>query len=154
MNYNVNYRKLAMMLTPIRMRKAALMSFLYVAVAPVMTLARKFDQYRQDTDYRLAHNGQTCYLRAMLNDYFDPQQRRITIEEVPELAGSTLYMRHTERFLFPRMMLVRRGYGGANGFDFVVSVPAALRGSIDEARMRSLVNLYKLVAKRYTITYK
>ena len=127
------------MLTPIRMRKATLMSFLYVAVAPVMTLARKFDQYRQDTDYRLAPNGQTCYLRAMLNDYFDPQQRRITIEEVPELAGSTLYMRHTERFLFPRMMLVRRGYGGAHGFDFLGTVFAAVGGRNDEARKGSLV---------------
>lgn len=161
MLYDLNYKKLALLLLPVKLRRARLATFLYTCILPVQRLARTFGTFRDGTDYRLTHNGQVCHLRAVLNDQFDLQERRIYIGEVDELPPNTLYLRRMARFLHTRpraagqpLMVNRRGYDRSNLYDFAVVLPAALHGTVDESRLRAVVNLYKLASKRFLTVYK
>lgn len=159
-HYKIDFKYLALALTPTVLRNQLHMAFQLVMVAPISRLARLFDTYRTDTNYRLQHNGQVCYLRAVLNDVFDPNLRRIRIDDLAPQQELVVWKRDQNK---PIMLSLRaedkpiivskRGFGGANGFDFVVICPSALRGTIDEARMCALIDQYKLASKRYTITY-
>lgn len=101
-----------------------------------------------------------CYLRAALNDTFDPELRRITITDTAQNVGVMLvFQRDEERTIFVPLrnsgtvlLVNRRGFGGASGYDFVVNIPLALRG-LDEARLTAVVNTYKLASKRFAISY-
>ena len=130
-------------------------------MSPLQYLHTRFILWKRESDYRLEHNGQVCYLRALLNDKFDPIDRRITITETVENVGFiTLHKRKEDaEVLVPRrgsgriLILNRRGYGGVSGCDFWVSVPYALMGKIDETRLAAVVSTYKLASKRWTINY-
>ena len=158
--YDIDYKKLALNITPIKLRNQLYMAFQYLVVSPISRLAKMFDTYRTDTNYRLHHNGQVCYLRAVLNDLFDSTLRRIQIEDLAPQRELVIWKRDQnkpimilERSSGNAIIVSKRGFGGADGYDFVVICPLALRGVIDETRMRAVLDQYKLASKRYTITY-
>lgn len=158
--YNVNVRKLALLLLPTFLRRPLLVALTCAAVSPLGYIHNLFAKFRGATSYTLTHNGQACYLRAVLNDYFDEGLRRITVTDPASSAGLLLiYHRQTDReVLVPirssdRTMLISgRGFGGASSIDFVVNIPIELRG-LDEVRLKAVVNTYKLVSKRFAISY-
>lgn len=159
--YDVNFKRLALLLLPTFWRRPLLAALAYAAVSPLQYLHTRFMIWRRDTDYRLTHNGQVCYLRGLLNDLFDPIDRRITItDEVSNVGNIVLYKREEHRAIrLParssgRMVVLnRRGYGGVSGFDFWVSIPIALLNEIDTDRVRAVVDAYKLASKRYQINF-
>ena len=159
--YIVNFKKLALMFLPPAFRKPWITAILYSALNPLNDIYVRFKSFRRDTNYRLTHNGQTCYLEALLNDMFDRSDRRIYItEDVSELEDSTLHMRSKKQALHIPLRksgkahtINRRGFGGINGYDFWVCVPAALRSQIDVARLTAIVNTYKLASKRFSINF-
>ena len=85
--YEVNIKRFALLLLPTFWRKPLLATLAYAMVSPLGYLHTRFVLFRRDTVYRLTHNGQVCYLRAVLNDQFDPIERRITITEEAASAG-------------------------------------------------------------------
>ncbi|MDR3287051.1 MAG: hypothetical protein LBT27_06385 [Prevotellaceae bacterium] len=157
MKYVVEYKKLVLQLLPTFLRKPFVCAFMYSTVQPVMSVKFAFDDYRTATNYRLNHNGQVCYLRAVLNDYFDPILRRITIGDAENnLETMIIYLRETENFkIVPKrpsaLILNKRGFGGVNSFDFTINVPAELMQEND--RITAITNIYKLASKRYSIKY-
>ena len=90
--YEVNIKRFALLLVPTFWRRPILATLAYAMVSPLGYLHTRFVLFRRDTVYRLTHNGQVCYLRAVLNDQFDPIERRITITE--EAAGAGVLMLH------------------------------------------------------------
>lgn len=153
-HYGIDFKYLALALTPSVLRNYLQMAFQSLLISPVSRLARLFEIYRGDTNYRIRHNGQVCYLRAVLNDMFDPTLRRITIEDLDPMSELVIWQRKENRpVMLGQIRINRRGFG-VNGYDFVVICPIALRSAIDENRMRTILNQYKLASKRYTITYK
>lgn len=160
--YDVNFKRLALLLLPTFWRKPLLATILYAVVSPLSYLHTRFILFRQDSNYRLTHNGQVCYLRAVLNDTFDPIARRVTITETNDNIGNiTLYHRSEDKSkILPQrnsgkvMIINRRGFGGINGFDFWINLPFALYGTIDITRAKAIVNTYKLASKRFSINYK
>lgn len=152
--YDINFNRLALAIVPLKLRQPLLMNFLYVLLTGVRKASAVFNTYRDDTDYRLTHNGQVCYLRAVLNDRFDLSQRRITIEDVAEGEGTILYRRELSRFLMTPVIINKRAFTGSDSVDFAVVVPVALRGAFVEEQMRALIDTYKLASKRYTIIYR
>lgn len=160
--YNLNYKRLVLLLLPTYWRRPTIASILFSAVTPVSYLHLLFLNFRKATNYRLSHNGQVCYLRAVLNDAFDPTQRRITLSDV---AGThepfLLYWRseNNAKRIYRRdqskeMILNRRGFGGTDSFDFVINIPNELNLSADDiTRLKALTDTYKLVSKRYQIIY-
>ena len=118
--YEVNIKRFALLLLPTFWRKPLLATLAYAMVSPLGYLHTRFVLFRRDTVYRLTHNGQVCYLRAVLNDQFDPIQRRITLTEAAARAGVfRLHKREAEQafLLTPR----------ATGSEFIIH-PRGLRG--------------------------
>lgn len=158
--YDVNFKRLALLLLPTFLRRPLMASLTYAAVTPLNYIHTRFLEFRKDAAYRLNHNGQVCYLRAVLNDTFDPELRRITVTDTAQNVGILLVFRRDEdrAILVPRrnsesvVLVNRRGFGGVSGYDFVVNIPLALRG-IDDARLTAVVNTYKLASKRFAISY-
>jgi hypothetical protein len=130
-------------------------------MSPLAYLHTRFTLFRRETNYRLTHNGQVCYLRAVLNGNFDPIERRITITDMAAgNEGLRLYMREMEqeKLLYGRelnrpLIVNRRGFGGVSGFDFWVNIPYLLYKEVDVTRLKAIVNTYKLASKRYEINY-
>lgn len=158
--YDISYQRLALALIPLTLRRSTLMGFVYVLLSPVIYCASLFERFRNDTTYRITHNGQVCYLTALINDRFDPTLRRITITDTEPFRGNILYLRKENDFLMtPRrtgvaVTLNRRAFSGSDSVDFAVVVPAALQGSFSAAQMQALINTYKLASKRYIILFQ
>lgn len=158
--YDINFKRLALLLLPTFLRRPLMASLTYAIITPLNYIHTRFLQFRKDAAYRLNHNGQVCHLRAVLNDTFDPEQRRITVTDTAQNVGVMfVFRRNVDRpLLVPRretgavMLVNRRGFGGASGYDFVVNIPLALR-SIDDTRLTAVVNTYKLASKRFAISY-
>lgn len=159
--YNVDFRKLGLLLLPTFLRQPILSAIVNAMVSPIGYLHTSLTTFRNESNYRLTHNGQVCYLRAVLNDMFDPLARRITIGDIPgDVDGFTLYQRSVGRAKsIPRRdperltVINRRGFGGANRCDFEIMIPAVLQANIPASRINAVVNTYKLATKRFLITY-
>ena len=85
--YDVKFKRLALLLLPTFLRRPLIAAVAYASGIPVQYLYVRFIRWKQDTDYRLNNNGQVCYLRAVLNDMFDPGLRRITISDTVDNIG-------------------------------------------------------------------
>lgn len=159
--YNVSYNRLAELLLPTYLRGARLLGVVCAMVAPIGRLHGELMVFRQDTAYRVGHNGQVCYLRAMLNDKFDPVDRGITITEDGDDVGMGMVLH--ERAVAVHQLLpwridgslemFRRGFNGTSRVGFWVNIPERLRGIVDEGAVRAIVNAFKLASIRYDITY-
>lgn len=160
-NYDVNIKRLALLMLPTFMRKKGIASLTYSSVSGLAYVNKLFSEFRNEVEYELTHNFQTCYLRALLNDYYDQLDRRITITEEQARYGSAfIYNRSvndnepvTMRGVGEGMLINRRGFSGINSLDFWINIPGELRGEIDEARLRAIVNRFKLASKRFGINY-
>jgi len=175
--FNIDFKRLVLLLLPTFLRKATLYSLLKSSVQPIVSVYDNFIRNRTENLYKLRITPQVCYLRKMLNDRFDVDLRAIYITDgnpsnwiiaypqakfnsadgkVPlwasmanEIAGKKLIFT-TDLGI---RMAPRQGDIGASGIDFNVMVPLRLRGIADEKRIISLVNYYKLASKRYAISY-
>ncbi len=160
--YDIDYKRLATLLLPMRLRSGTLNAMLSSVSRPLGELRQELVSYRADKDYRLGHNGQVCYLRALINDKLDAELRRIIIAE-PDNSESSIIMLHKRATLLYRripqrvtsstLRIFRRGLSGAGQIGFWVKVPHELRGSINEQVIHALVSNYKLASVRYGITY-
>nr|WP_314801619.1 hypothetical protein [uncultured Capnocytophaga sp.] len=148
--YNLNIDKLLVLLTPTFLRKRKLVAWLRTLAMPLNKLLDDFKVHRERDLYNLTHNSQVCYLRKALNDEFDPQLRRIKIEDGTRNIRRYIYQRNVNRPLYlGRMFLYLRGNYIDGGVDFVVVLPRGLE--YDKYRLEALVNFYKLAGKRWTI---
>ena len=77
--FNINIAKLAIQLLPMCLRGNRMKGFVKACAEPLKYVGDAFEDYREGSDYRLTHNSQVCYLKAVLNDKFDPLLRGITI---------------------------------------------------------------------------
>lgn len=165
--YNIDYKKLALMLLPTIYRKPTVAVLAQSLVGGVEAVYKEFMRWRKEKDYRLWHNGQTCYLRAVLNDEFDPTARGITVTDGKngDPVELVVWKRSEGRPKIMRMagtgnglMLNRRGFG-SRGYDFWVNVPIRVRPSSASARklfelaLDAKVNDYKLASKRWALNY-
>lgn len=160
--YRVDFKRLSLMLLPVGMRRPRFAAVAKAIVMPLSALHISFMNFRADSIYRLTHNGQVCHLEAVLNDMFDPTSRRIMIDdpETGDQRNVTFYTRDQNRaIVFPNrsngsaVIFNRRGFGGINDIDFLVKVPSKLADSLDTDRMRTIINMYKLASKRYSIIF-
>ena len=160
--YEVNFKRFALLMLPTFWRRPILATIAYAMVSPFSYLHTRFVLFSRESVYRLTHNGQVCYLRAVLNDQFDPIERRITVTEDAEGMGDLILYKRDEykHHLLPARetgratIINRRGFGGVNGFDFWVNIPMALYETVDVTRLKATVGTYKLASKRFSINYK
>lgn len=160
--FAVNMKRLALLLLPTFWRRPLIGGLIYAGVTPLGRQLGELRNYRKETGYRLNHSGQVCKLRGVLNDEFDPELRRIRIENSESTGGNSgelVWQRSKERWLMiPRRgegaaVVHREGFAGTGGYDFWISVPAELMNTETETRLRALTDIYKLASKRYAINY-
>lgn len=160
--YDINLRKWVLLMLPTFHRRPLLSAIVFALIAPLRYIYAKFMTLRNDNIYRLEHNGQVCHLRAVVNDMFDAGRRRITITDYENnpVDGKTIFKREidpktiiAQREKMTPLTINRRGFVGVSGCDFVVNIPMELQESINEPRLRAVINIYKLVSKRYLINY-
>lgn len=151
--YNININKLTALLTPTFLRKERHLAWLRALHYPLNGLADRFNFNRNENLYNLAHNGQVCYLRKVLNDRFDVSQRRIEIADGNRYKRPYIYTDGERKPKFLGTMYLRDDADyGDTGLDFLVLVPSDLKYNSYE--MRALVDFYKLASKRYKIQIK
>lgn len=159
--YELNLKRLALLLLPTFWRRPLFAAVAFAAVAPLQALYVRFIRWKADTDYRLRYNGQVCHLEAILNERFDSGGRRITVtDEQAGVRRLAFRLRDAGQSLLvpvrgaqPALILNRRGYGGVNGYDFWVNMPLELHEKIDAEQVRAVVNSYKLASKRFSINF-
>lgn len=156
--YDVDFKCLVLSLLPPKLRRPAIGAYCYCIITPICKLYDRFIAYRKDVYFRLYHNGQICYLRALLNDMLDTEQRRIEVYDPDtDPQYTTIYLREMSLPLLLSLRAVspkivnRRAVLYKNGYDFWVIAPAIIKA--EEKRLVSLVNNYKIASKRWMVDY-
>lgn len=149
--YNLDVNILATQLLPTFLRKTKMVAYIKSLVAPIDAIYYKWSVWRKKNLYKLAHTGQVCYLRKVLNDAFDVSQRRITIGNGSRFERDYIYTNaeQTPKFLGTMYLHENSDYSDT-GVDFIVYVPEELLDT-NNYRMKALIDFYKEGVKRYKI---
>lgn len=157
--YNVDWQKLALMLTPMHLRKPRFTALLLACVSGVQYVYTKFIGFKFNVEYDLTITPQVCFLEKLLNDYFDYDLRRIFIRDPYTRPPLVLYKK-SENI---ELVLKKKSEAGQvvlyAGFDqhistddFLIVLPTGL--TADFAAMAALVKKYCLPAKNFSIIYE
>ena len=150
-----NFYRLAVLLLPVRLRLPRMIAFCKVLVTQLYTVQRLFLEYKEDTLYKMNHNGQVCFLQGALNDAFDRTLRRIVVTDQERTDFLVIYQRsEMKEVRLGCVEVYPRGTAMSDQIDFVIKVPEELRSVDNEARLKAIVNYYKLAGKQYTINYE
>lgn len=150
-----NFYRIAVSLLPVKLRRERMIAFCKLLVTPLYTVQRLFLEYREDILYKINHNGQVCYLQAVLNDTFDMTQRRIRVTDQERYDFLILYRRAEMKDVrLGQVKIYARNTAMADQLDFVIKLPVALKEKKLENRLKAVVNYYKLAGKQYTISYE
>ncbi len=149
--YNVNFKNLVILLLPTFLRKQKTVAYLRALVKPIATIHNKWLQKRIEDWYKLENTGQVCYLRFVLNDKLDFENRRIYIDEGNSFPRKYIYTRSENRpvFLGTNYIYQKAEFIGT-GADFIVYVPLEILNS-KLFELHDLIQFYKLASKRYQI---
>ena len=152
--YNVDVRKLAVQILPTFLRGQVMQTYVRALVKPIDDIHYQFLQKRKENLYIMEHNGQKCYLRAVLRDKYDPELRRIQIDDGNLFDAEYIYTDaeiNSNPFLakFLDLILYQDSDLGDTAVDFYVKVPADI--FYNEYEMKYLIDFYKLASKRYKI---
>lgn len=157
--FNINIAKLAIQLLPMCLRGNRMKGFVKACAEPLKYVGDAFEDYREGSDYRLTHNSQVCYLKAVLNDKFDPLLRGITILDGDARSDSVIIYKRSEDeplTIYEReeetpVIMYQRNFGGSRAICFKVKLPLRLQGRVSEYEVSATVNKYKLASMRYDI---
>lgn len=152
--FKVDYNKLAILLLPTFLRGQVMIGYLQALITPLVTIYDAWSVKRVTDIYKLNHNGQVCYLRKVLNDAFDPDQRRIKIGEGNQYERKYIYTSGEKQPKYLGRIYIRQSGDYADtGVDFRVVIPIGF--NLDQVihQMKALIDFYKLAGKRYKIEY-
>lgn len=166
MKYSVDFYRLVLQLLPTFLRQPLIFGLLRAAVIGLLSVYKAFIAHRGSNIYRLTHNGQVCYLRAVLNDAYKSRYGRfdiLTIERNGDwlyaiteagtqirLASSEDQLNDAGKYVDDNAkvpVLANELMLNAEQNNFIVSVPADLYQT-NLADIAALVDKYKLISKR------
>lgn len=158
--FRIDFDRLIALLLPTFLRRPVIYSVLHAAVSQLKVLYESFCTARKEHNYHLTHNGQVCYLQAVLNDHFKSSMGSIEIVTA-ESDGEWLYAISESGVQIP--LVISEDHNAADGAkvallsdeaylnipqnEFIVSVPADIYDS-SLKDIEALVNKYKLITKR------
>jgi hypothetical protein len=155
--YSINWKKLVELLLPTFLRKPVIIAFLNAFTTPISRMHAEFLMLKIEWDYRLDHNGQVFSLEKVLNDKFDPTERRIYITTVDfeddVYIGDRDHLEHTY-ITDPPDDAETLYLGDAPQYmqsaDFIVHVPGEILAT-SEILIRNTIDIYKIAGKTYII---
>lgn len=151
---SLNIKKLAVWLIPVWLRNSLFILIINASVQPLKQLYNNYVAFVKSTLYRLQHNGQICYLQAVLNDKLDNEQRRIFISNFTSIAALYVWAETDLRDInFENTIYIYTfSMYGDGGVDFIVNKPSSVANNTNElAFLKSVVDEYKLASKKYII---
>ena len=152
--WQIDFKKLIVWLIPTYLRRP---NFLLLVSSCNWALRQKYEDYKRfvtNTNYRLDHNSQKCYLRAVLNDAFDFTLRRIQIDNFNALQKYYLWPDEDKRDIdiSETIFLWDDASYGDSGIDITVFIPVDIVTSDNDLkRLDALMKLYALPDKEYNI---
>lgn len=159
--YDVDMRRLCRLLLPTRWRKGLMVALADSLTVPTAIVLTELQALRDESEERMLQTGQVCRLRSLLNKRYDPEERRITVEDAQSVNDNRIYLRQMNkpirlmgRSVERAMLLEKRQDVELSNYDFWVVLPDALRGVVDERQLLGIVREYKIASKRVTIKYK
>lgn len=158
----IDYRKLAVLLLPTFLRRPVMMAILRVFMYPLQSLHDQHQAARTQRMYELRHTSQICYIKDALNNEFGitDYASGFEIQDI-NAPGNWVwaYDEGVDRFDDEQHMLFDNptwihDYAAIlpPTSAFTVLVPAQI--TIDEtndARIRSIVNKYRLASRTFEI---
>jgi hypothetical protein len=157
----INFYRLVELLLPTFLRRGNLLDFLKSVATPLQELY-------EDTLYKMQHNCSVIYLEKVLNNYYNclgyndqlhESTKIIFIDDVVKAPNKYLYLKSeidagTGSYLYLENPEVPRAYQYLKSqndfeFDFIVHIPNTI--TIDEVKLRVLIDYYKLAGKKYLI---
>lgn len=153
--YKIDYYKLVRWLVPPFLMQKKLLALLKALLTPVPQLYARFTEQRAKNIYTLAHGTQVVYMQKVLNERFDPSNKRIRIADgklynqvyiYATEAGLPLFLEREE----PTWLFSSAKYKEGH-FDFIVVLNNAKVSETELFELRALVDKYKLAGKRYKI---
>lgn len=155
--FQIDYKRLAMLLLPTFLRRPRIFAFLCALTFSVSELHVKFLKNRDVNLLRIRRNGQTCYLRGMLNDELDAGERRIRITGTDTEGDWVFAMDEGEAYQLlvntAGPMVYSQDLIIGNTAFFNVLVPWGKEQTDLNNRLRNFLNEYKLLSKKYIIQY-
>lgn len=158
----IDYRKLVILLLPTFLRQPVLMAWLRAMAFPLQSLHDRHQAARTQRLYELRHTSQICYIKDALNNEFGitDYANGFEIEDINAPGNWVwIYDENVDRFDDEQHML----------FDdptfihdlsailpptsaFFVLVPQSVTlGETNRARIRSIVNKYRLASRTFEI---
>lgn len=156
--YQIDFKRLVLLLLPTFLRKPRLFAFLCALTFSVRELHAKFLKNRNENLLRIKRNGQVCYLRGMLNDELAPEERRIQIKDGTTEGDWIFAMDEDEAYqLFidtGGIMVYSEARIISNTAFFYVFIPWSKEQTDLNNRLRNFLNEYKLLSKKYIIQHE
>ena len=150
--YKVDWDRLILLLLPTFLRKPVLFGFLKSLLTPISNLHYKWSLAVRDENLKkLSYNGQTCYLRKVLNDRWDSEFRRIYIGDTLNSEQNYIYTTSENLDVYLGTMFLEEefNYAGTT-VDFLVFVPQSVL-DIRENEIIATLEFYKLAGKQYKL---
>lgn len=163
--FNIDYDTLVWQAIPVRLRQPVNYAWLRALTTPVKWLYSVFTGNRADNLYALAHNGQVCFLEAVLNDSFDPILRGIYITDPAYYDPLFLYLDVEDKTVFidlaseigsgiiappdPVPLYTESETYLFAGLTFIVNIPASVLFDMD--RLKAVVDKYRLPGRTYSV---
>lgn len=160
--YRVDFDYLATLLLPSLLRRPRLLAWLHALLAPVRQLYADFLAYQAASFQELAYNGQTIVLEGALNDGFDPDLRRIRIDN-SDVDLQPLYFnfrseQQPDKYLLfapesPPWTYAHLYQEFATQTDFTVHVPVMLRTDQRTNQLHARIRRFKLATRHYVLLF-
>lgn len=149
--YKIDFNKLILLLLPTFLRKPKLFAYLKALISPLVSLYDIWNLNRVENIKILQYNSQKCYLRGVLNDKFDPDQRRINISNTGNKSQDYIYTEaeNLPVYLGTMWLETEFNYAGST-VDFLVNVPQELI-NIKINEIAATIEFYVLAGKSYQI---
>lgn len=157
---------------PIEVRKPVMVKWMQALLKPLKDLHAIYEAYRLATLKKMRYNGQVIVLENVLNDLYDPVQRRFEIHTMydglnplyiytkPEVGTANppvylytkqAYAQDTQNHLVKVYLHTINELGAL--YDFVVRTPDSFTAITDITKMKATVNLHRLAGKKPKYEY-
>lgn len=155
--YKINWNKLMIWLLPVSLRKSKIVAYLAALIYPIKRLYIDFLFFRKQQLYEAEINGQTIKLERVLNDTFDPLERRIYITDGSYFTPPVFY----EEWKNQPVIFYEEGnadnpiYYSIDSidervdFNFFVHVPSEV--FFEKPRIKAVTNKYKIFGRTFDV---
>ncbi|PZP45041.1 MAG: hypothetical protein DI598_13850 [Pseudopedobacter saltans] len=139
---------------PWLMRKPKMLALVKVCAAPFLVIYQDFLDNRKFNLIKANYNSQVFSLEDFLNTKYDPEERRITIDDGFATQRIYFYLPEENKPVYfdPPVYFFLPGEYADSGIDFIVNTHNAivLTDTIKN-EIKVWINYFKLASKRYTI---